>query len=83
MFIRVAKMFILMFLFFIPLGIALLLSLDYTGHGPNTGIPRLGLSNLNNNTKGRLYAHAVVMDIYTLIALYMMYRLYKAVCLRS
>lgn len=71
------KMFIIMFIAFLP-GVAILIAVDKTADGPNNGIPGIGLSNLPEKSH-RLYAHALVMDMYTVIALFLLYRLYKKV----
>jgi hypothetical protein len=79
MFLQVIKTFLIMFLCFLPIGMIILVPLDRTSDGPNSGIPEIGLANLGERSR-RLYAHAIVMDVFTVIALFLLYRLYKIVC---
>lgn len=56
----------------------MLIPVDKTADGGNTGIPGISLTNLPQKS-GRLWVHTAVEIIYTFIALFMLYREYKRV----
>eukprot|EP01111_Echinosteliopsis_oligospora_P005917 TRINITY_DN1969_c1_g1_i1.p1 TRINITY_DN1969_c1_g1~~TRINITY_DN1969_c1_g1_i1.p1 ORF type:complete len:788 (+),score=207.44 TRINITY_DN1969_c1_g1_i1:116-2479(+) len=75
MYYKIQKLLTLIFPYYIPIGVAVLIPINFTAEGNIKGVPQLSMSNVPSSDS-RLWAHSSCCVIFTFFTLFLMYRLY-------
>lgn len=77
MYLRLVKALFILFVLYIPFGIGILIPVDHTGGGGESGIPKISMTNIRDGSR-RLYAHTCIAFVFTFIAFYILWQTYKS-----